>query len=1350
MASLSSSVPTLTPESNNALREILGYLNFSNGTPDVRFQRNLNLLSPWFTAAEGTAPIGDGPETRPTGVAPPIRQLLSERLVELQQESPAFKDCEQAQHAIQLIFDHAVPAYREFHADLLFHVPAADFWQPFFTARVAEAVLAQGGPWAERDRIVAGAVRQLNDFLGHRPVAVLETGQQMQPYSHERFRPLPLYLRGAGASSGRYSALITAALETIGRLPADFVASAYFDPAMLDEIALDVRAYDHSHPVYKRTNYTFGEWDPHCLDVSGRYRRFVLRSIILDSLLNWMQQAEDLNEDEKITEAAAVLAGTMLMASAVSGSGPDTHHSTVSLTTLLPKIARQRDAFYAMLLESLPGKHGDRLRREAKSMQQPFGRIRQHLNLYLAHYGCRQMQRSQLAYLFARMGHTEAARHQAAVIPAVSVRFETEIQLRLSAASLALDRGQIPQAVKDSAEAEALLHRGIACGGIVDPWNILGFQGQFPLFSAREDAVPDPRVDKLLSLMEQLFSVNSRLMCEAAASGEQAACDDVSTRYRLLAEFWDKFATTTVADLPSVSGQENFESAAGVSRALAAWHKAGEASGDVSLWKQHLEEFQSPRSYSIVIDLLLRKRDTVAAMNLLIQWLSQSDTVPLESGAYSFFTLMRGWLSLVLHGDLADALPILKKFFDYLEANAGEWWATPTLERTAGGQLKLTGSAPADQADAGREADDFDAVTAEEPEDDEESLFSAAYENVVYRDSAQDGNVGDTVDEGGSEEPTELDLLAGRLEQRIHFLVNLAHSRQMTIETLLQQVPEDSPAGNSGTEKTFLPAVTHWQTHNETCKRDFFRLAEELSGWEPPEPQGDPDSLIEYDRHLHVKFSLLHEMISACVTLQDTSRLLRCLLPNPPAKTSGGKAEAQAVAVLRALARGDRPEVLSRLPGLLKELSRRPLLYVPVDREGKPREILAARSLQSLIRALLSQLPRLGLLRETWHVLRTAYLMERTAPPSGMSVTEFDRLLEAALDATLTCLLAATSPKDPRSPSDEELVVLIGEIVEIYMRLWLKHSATMRISSIEGLKDAATWRKVKAFIKKYGGDLFHPRMLTMGNLRGIVQLGAEAYLDYLAQEADPLHPIKLLEDIENGTTTREEAAHLLELILRCVVEKFDRFMEYNTTTTQSDYGEQLYCLLDFLRLEVEYERQAWNMAPLEIAHEVLSREGRTEAAALWCRELTEKTAELSKGYVQKLKRLEKQHGIRLPSITDRLSERFVKPLALDRILALVKPSMRELREGQGSPTFTTFLAETEDYLSTTSGSALDLQPWLQNLTDEVQQSEAELLFPEGIPTVEFGKSLSAPDLEELQAQLKDWEKPLEDLPEDDE
>ena len=107
------------------------------------------------------------------------------------------------------------------------------------------------------------------------------------------------------------------------------------------------------------------------------------------------------------------------MASAISGDGPACHDSTTTLTSLLPIVARQRDDFYARLMSSQSGSRVKRLIAEAKSTQQPFGHVRQALNLHLAHYGARQVQFRQLANIYARMGHAEAARNQAAIIPSV-------------------------------------------------------------------------------------------------------------------------------------------------------------------------------------------------------------------------------------------------------------------------------------------------------------------------------------------------------------------------------------------------------------------------------------------------------------------------------------------------------------------------------------------------------------------------------------------------------------------------------------------------------------------------------------------------------------------------------------------------------------------------------------------------------------------------------------------------------------------------------------------------------------------------------------------------------------------
>ncbi len=70
-------------------------------------------------------------------------------------------------------------------------------------------------------------------------------------------------------------------------------------------------------------------------------------------------------DKELLFEEAAVLAGTMLMGSGISGSRPNAHDSTVGLPTLVQKIADYRDAFYQQLLAGVDGEHAERL--EARS-----------------------------------------------------------------------------------------------------------------------------------------------------------------------------------------------------------------------------------------------------------------------------------------------------------------------------------------------------------------------------------------------------------------------------------------------------------------------------------------------------------------------------------------------------------------------------------------------------------------------------------------------------------------------------------------------------------------------------------------------------------------------------------------------------------------------------------------------------------------------------------------------------------------------------------------------------------------------------------------------------------------------
>ena len=73
-----------------------------------------------------------------------------------------------------------------------------------------------------------------------------------------------------------------------------------------------------------------------------------------------------------------------------------------------------------------------------------------------------------------------------------------DIYCRLTTAQLRMERGELLPAAELLAEVEELLHRAIECGALVDPWNILGFGGQYSLFPAPENSVYDQRVDELI------------------------------------------------------------------------------------------------------------------------------------------------------------------------------------------------------------------------------------------------------------------------------------------------------------------------------------------------------------------------------------------------------------------------------------------------------------------------------------------------------------------------------------------------------------------------------------------------------------------------------------------------------------------------------------------------------------------------------------------------------------------------------------------------------------------------------------------------------------------------------------
>lgn len=1350
---------------------LLGYLNFSDGRPDPRWQRQLNEAYRHF--------LEQG-EAEPWHA---LRHWLTTQLHELHQSgASAFRDVHQVKAVLCLAFDRVLTAYRRHHADLLFHLPDRELFGPFFLARVAEAVLAQGSPWDEEERLVAGTLAKLNDYVGHRPVALLETRPRGEPYDHERVRPVPLYLAGAGAACGPYEALVTQALAILRATDPGILAEAGFDPALLEELAFDPRAYDHGHPANRRPNHVFGEWDPHHLDGQGRYRRYVARQVALDALLERMAGPPENPPSELLLEAAAVFAGTILMAVGVSGPGPTALDSSATLATLIPRIARYRDAFYTDLLGRAAPRlgftevHLDRLRHESRTTRQPFGGARQHLNHYLARHRALQLQERHLTLLFAEMGHPEASRRHAARIPAAGMRLLGELLGGLRTGHVLTGRGDFARAARQLGEVERLLHRGIACGALADPWNILGFQGLFPLSQAREDSVRDTRVDELVYAVEQIFGLYARLQSETAATGADELRVGLRKGMKKLAGWWDRFASVEVSDVRRVHGGEAADSAEHVATALAHWREQGAKTADLAFWRAHLDSFRSPKAFALVVDALLRKADHSAALALLINWLGQAEQVPLEDGEHSFQALTLRWLLSAVGGEVVGwpggevvastpppphpvtPWPLVKKFFDYLEANADEYWDVPRL------------------AAAGAEAE------GEEEEDEEDSLFEAAYEGVTFRDSADDDNEGAVLDGGPEQRPFDLEEDAPRVEKRLRFLSTVARLWQVAARWARPLL------GAGETRET----AAGWLERARANEKELLHLLHAVHGCALPDPGGAYDSLVEYDRRRVVKEQLLEAVITTTLDTHLAGRALRGSL----AVWEDGAADvacAELAAELRnhgltlsepqiewepwfmqlehALLHG-RPDVVRRvLPTFLAHFRQEPLLYVSLAAGGHPRRVLQVRLAQRTLRTLLENLPRLGLLRETFHLLQTALRVEREDATTGKRVSEFDRVFQSAFQACVESLAdtseegslarsrsgrsadSATPPGSDSMPPDSplpesalvarsrELVGLLEQVIKPFVALWVEHSRSLQLSALDTVRGEAEWQALGDFIRRYGGDLFHTRFLTLANLRGVLHRGVGAYLDYLRDEPDPLHPVRLLDDL-GGQVPRAEAERHLQCVLQTIVENYEEFKDYNTTTTQSDYGENLHLLLDFLRLKTSYERHAWQFRPLLLTHETLARRGLERAARLWEEAFARLTHELAEQHLRELARLEQVHGMRLRSVADRLHERFTRPLALDRLCALIGPALAEAEQPGSGAALARLEAELHPHTQQPTGAGLDVPHWLRRLEGEVQRARAARTAVAQLAEEFFRVPRLRLTGDDVREQLRQWEEPL--------
>ncbi|MBU6308510.1 MAG: hypothetical protein KJS77_02055 [Planctomycetes bacterium] len=1278
------------PGSRDAAAVLLGYLNFSSGAFDAAAWRAMNEL---FATAEPMAADGSVAES-PTATDQ-VAEALRSRLSELAATEPAFRDTTQARWAIDATFGGILPAYRRFHADLLEHQPPGAVERPFFVMAAIRGLLAEATPDDDQQGAVTRVIDRLNDYVGWRPLAVLENGRLSAPYPHERVRPIPLYVAGAGAAHGRYRQLVAGAISILGEVPVELLRQADFDLDALEELAIDPRAFDFLHPAASRPNYLFGLWDPSRIDDRGMYRRMVVQQATLDGILSWPDTARPaapagIDEAEFRWESSAVLAGVMLMASGLSGHGPGALQASLPLAELLPRIASYRDEFYRRLLGSLPDRHRQRLEEESRRVRQPFGGVRRHINAMLAGRRARQVENVALAAVMARLGRAAAAERLAGAVPAASARMLARVTSRVVAAQQALwRRAAADEAVERLDEAADLLMRAVGCGAMVDPWNILGLSGQFPLHEPGGESLPDPRVDDLVNATGSIIEGYAAAWRQASLAGATQAAERAASRLERLAAWWDTFATTTVSGVPHLSGRECVDSARDVIAALGRRHETAPAPPPPGFWKQEVAAFSSPRSHAQAADALLDEGDLDGAAGLLVHWASLLEGPAIERSGQAWLAAATRWVGQATTDRSPAARGRVRRFLELVEANTST--VVDVIIATA--VAPIMGERP--------EADGDD----EDDQADGEERVAAAYETMVWRDSADDGVEGGMIDVDGPGGGS-LDALA-TVEDAAELLRGVL---RLYREAVIAWCTGDAADGTAADPEE-LDAVAGWSQTLRRLRRTLVRAATlvALRDQEPP-PGMSPT---EFDRLRWQRDAAAERLVDAAVQAGETLWILsaRLHLGTPGTEFA---APGSIGGMIAAFLRGDPADATVRTDAVCERLVGRPVLYVPLARGGRADRIVKARTRERLLERMASSLPRLGLVQQAITVVQLAKALESRRPPGGASVSEFDRVFEAGTTALVERIVESSGEGDPDDATRtarilDGLALLVPKLLET----WMTHARQLRLSVLERVRDDKAFATTREFVERYGQGLFTQHLLAPSSLRGILRGGVRNWLEQLVDRdidsGDPAppaarHPRRLIEDLASGALPMKQAAARLRLVLESIAENHAEYRDWNSTTTQSDRGECLHILLDYLRVKAEHDRIAWTLRPVGMAHRVLARRGAGDAAEAWRARLRDETRDTAAGLVRRLDQLEGHWSVRLASISDRVRRPFTTMLEQDELEALVVPAVAELVTGTPAGAGAAFEAKADTFLGVASGSGVEVPEWLERLSSAVDRA----------------------------------------------
>ena len=488
-------------------------------------------------------------------------------------------------------------------------------------------------------------------------------------------------------------------------------------------------------------------------------------------------------------------------------------------------------------------------------------------------------------------------RGRPAVVPVASARMTCEMRCRMAAAHLAVERGELAEAAAELPPIEDLLHRAIGCGAMVDPWNILGFGGEYSLF-------PGHREHRPRSSRRRVARHDGRRLRPVWADSQgggggrrrRPATDASRRNLAALARWWDKFASVEVGSVEGISGQEALESAESVAAALAGLARGRRGRRRPGLLAAARRALPLAEGLCPVVDTLLDHRDPVAAMALLVQWLSQADEIPLVEEDYSFHDLALAWMEDLWQSDAARRQGAT---LDRRRGSAeppppgrppGRWRAeVPRLSRGQRRGVLASAAVRAGRRDR-RDGDRRRAEAAEAESGRGRGRGRRSVRRGLRRRDLPRQHRRRRRRRGirGRREPHR--LRAGRRGRAHRQPLELSDDRGPAVEAGRQaSLPGQAAGQRARNATTCWPAGSARRDDNRPS--NCWRCWRRCIGTAIPPPRGTQESLVEYDRRRSVKETLLEEIIEACVETADAARMIRAVdgpaAGGRPARTVG-------------------------------------------------------------------------------------------------------------------------------------------------------------------------------------------------------------------------------------------------------------------------------------------------------------------------------------------------------------------------------------------------------------------------------------------------------------------------------